>query len=243
MNPKIVIRVIEQHHQVLSINAAPLELIEVAGRTCYKSEDKITLDSAGKFVEMVMKRGHESVIEHSSMTVKFITNRGVTHEWVRHRLCAFSQESTRYVNYGNKPITFIRPVWANGIALSDYGPGNYEELKNTVYSRKQMEKALPLVYVQKEAERLWLLNAFDCASTYTDLLDVGWRPEEARDVLPNSLKTELVVTANFREWRHVFNLRTSKAAHPQMRSLMNRCLWDIKKRVPVLFDDMAAHIE
>jgi len=184
----------------------PLETIEMAGRTCYKSEEKITSESAEKFVRMIIKRGHESVIEHMNASVRFITNRGVTHELVRHRLCAFSQESTRYVNYGGSDIEFIKPVWS----------------KN----------------VDKDSMHRWFCAMMDAETVYQSLLMDGWRPEQAREVLPNSLKTEIVTTANLREWRHIFRLRTSKAAHPQMRDLMRSCLEGFKKAIPVLFDDI-----
>lgn len=183
-----------------------LQLIEQAGRTCYKSEKPLTTTSSEKFVKMLRDRGHHSVIEHVNASVKFITNRGVTHELVRHRLCAFSQESTRYVNYGGKEIEMIKPVWWN---TSDV-----------------------------DARDTWIHAIQYAELGYNDLLKFGWRPEQAREVLPNSLKTEIVVTANMREWRHIFTLRTSKAAHPQIRELMQSCLEGFQKLVPVLFDDI-----
>lgn len=182
----------------------PLHVIEAAGRTCYKSEEKITESSAEAFAKMILSRGHDSVIEHVSASVRFITNRGVTHELVRHRLCAFSQESTRYVNYGGQDMQFIRPVWENDVSK---------------------QSVTDWIWTMKEAER-----------RYNDLLAEGWRPEQARDVLPNALKTEIVVTANLREWRHIFRLRTSKAAHPQMRTLMSSCLLGFQSEIPVLFN-------
>ena len=201
-------KIIDQSWEWVQKPALPLQILETAGRTCYKSEDKITQHSAEKFVKMVLKRGHESVIEHVSASVRFITNRGVTHELVRHRLCAFSQESTRYVDY-QKEMEFIRPVWIKdgyneqGIAFNTF------------------LKALRI-------NELY----------YQDLRALGWRPEQAREVLPNALKTEIVVTANLREWCHIFKLRTSKAAHPQIRALMIPCLEAFKKEIPILFDDI-----
>jgi len=193
---------------------APLETIEEAGRTCYKTEDKITKDSAEKFVRMILKRGHESVIEHVSASVRLVTNRGVTHELVRHRPCSFSQESTRYVNYGGKDIEFIHPVWMRNKNIHDIA-NNYDK-----------------------AELIWFRAMGDAEGRYVALLDCGWLPEQAREVLPNSLRTEIVVTANLREWRHIFKLRTSKAAHPQMRALMRDCLAGFQEAVPVIFDDI-----
>jgi len=185
----------------------PLEIIEAAGRTCYKSESAITENSAKKFVEMIIKRGHESVLEHASASVRFITNRGVTHELVRHRLCVFSQESTRYVKYDGG-MEFIKPVWRI----------------NSTYDR--------------EAHRHWVMAMESSERYYQRLLDMGWRPEQAREVLPNSLKTEIVVTANLREWKHIFTLRTSKAAHPQIRELMIDCLKGFREAIPVIFDNI-----
>lgn len=186
----------------------PLGIIEKAGRTCYKSEDEITEDSANKFVKMRIKQGHESIIEHVSASVKFITNRGVTHELVRHRLCAFSQESTRYVDY-QKEMEFILPIWVDSA--------------NQVWPKSTMD--------------VWKKSCRQAERDYQQLRALGWRPEQAREVLPNSLKTEIVVTANVREWRHIFKLRCSKAAHPQIRSLMRSCLKGFQKAIPVLFDD------
>lgn len=193
----------------------PHQWIEIAGRTCYKSEDKITKDSAQKFIKMILKNGHESVIEHSAMTVKFICDRGVTHELVRHRLCAFSQESTRYCNYKGGVI-FVIPPWI------DLDEGIYESSN-----------------VESTPENIaWLVAMLDSEMRYKNLLDYGWSPQQARSVLPNSLKTEIVVTANFREWRHIFKLRTSKAAHPQMREIMAPLLKKCKELIPVIFDNI-----
>lgn len=208
-------KIIEQSWQWAQKPIMPLETIEMAGRTCYKSEDQITKESAEKFVRMIIKRGHESVIEHVSASVRFITNRGVTHELVRHRLCAFSQESTRYVNYGGDDIEFIRPVWMEAsdqeqAAWQDYGTPEF----------------------------IWFLSMGESETRYKTLLESGWRPEQAREVLPNSLKTEIVVTANLREWRHILKLRTSNAAHPQIRALMRDCLGGFQEVVPVIFDDI-----
>lgn len=183
--------------------------IEAAGRTCYKSEDKITSDSARKFVRRIIASGHESVIEHGSATVRFVCDRGVTHELVRHRIAAFSQESTRYANYskdkfGNE-ITVVKPVF-------------WDE--------------------DSEAYRLWYEAMEQAERLYLDLIDKGAKAQEARSVLPNSLKTEIVMTANLREWRHVFKLRCDGAAHPQIREVMLPLLDEFARRVPVVFDDL-----
>jgi len=229
---------------------------ELIGRICYKSEDKITPESAPKFLRGLLKvdrmvklenrfkellelhvgilllpenedsitltaesmilavqdmmddPAHESVIEHSMMTVRFIFDRGVSHEMVRHRLCALTQESTRYCNYGK------------GGEVNVIVPNFWVEDEHH-YKAELWEQAM------KFAERIYL-----------DLIAAGAKPEEARSVLPNSLKTEIAVTANFREWRHIFRLRTSKRAHPQMREVMCPLLKEARTRVPIIFDDV-----
>lgn len=211
-------KLVKPSFQILSImhdnyDGRSLSLIELAGRTCYKSEDKITNDSAKQFVQKLNKLGHHSVIEHSAMTIKFIVDRGVSHELVRHRLCAFSQESTRYCNYKGG-VTFIIPPWV------DIEEGEYS------FASPHCDKD---IYIEH------LLN---CEFTYQTLLLNSWSPQQARSVLPNSLKTEIVVTTNFREWQHIFKLRTSKAAHPQMREIMIPTLEVVKKFVPIIFNDI-----
>ena len=201
-----------------------LKSIEIAGRVCYKSEDKITKDSAMEFVAMVMKRGHESVIEHEKVSVKIVCDRGVSHEIVRHRIASYSQESTRYVNYNKRGITFIIPTWV------DIKPGVYGG-------------DLDLKYLSNLPDALWY-NAMSASEAfYNKLIEEGWRPEQARSVLPNSLKTEIVVTYNLREWRHFFKLRTSAAAHPQMREITIPMLSQFKDLIPVVFDDIRGDFE
>jgi len=198
-------KIINQSYKIISLPEKLLETLELAGRTCYKSEDKITEESAPKFVKMLRDRGHHAMIEFGDIIVKFITNRGVTHEMVRHRMCSFAQESTRYVNYKGG-MEFIRPVWWNE------------------------NDALP--------QQSWYVAMEQSEKSYISLLNQGWRPEQAREVLPNSLKTEIVVKANIREWRHILTLRTSKAAHPQIRELMIPLLVELKEKLPVVFDDI-----
>lgn len=180
-----------------------LRKIELCGRVCYKSEERITCDSAEKFVRDIIKRGHESVLEHVSVSVRIICDRGVSHEIVRHRLCSISQESTRYVTYGGD-IAFIRPWW-----LTD---------ENT-------DRAM-----------IWKWGVTNAAATYEHLLEQGLAPQAARAVLPNSLKTELIMTANLREWRHFFKLRTAPGAHPDMQIVANMILVKFRQRIPVIFD-------
>jgi len=205
-------KIIKPSYEILAIMPEkPLEYIERAGRTAYKSEDKIGPGTAEAFVRMILQLGHESVIEHASMSVHFVCDRGVSHELVRHRLCAFTQESTRYCNYGKDKfggeLTFIRPP---------FWPGED----------------------QLQLSEVWEQSMTQAESWYLGFIDQGVQPQEARSVLPNSLKTEIVVTANLREWRHIFRLRTSDKAHPQMREIMRPLLAECRQRIPVLFDDV-----
>ncbi len=187
-----------------------LRKLELAGRTCYKSECKIEPGSAPGFVGRIMKRHHESVIEHVSVTVRLIVDRGVSHELVRHRLASYSQESTRYCDYSEGgrvgELTFIRPLFWNT------EEPNY----------KRWYAAMDLIQ-----------------HLYGQMIDDGAYPQEARSVLPNSLKTEVVMTANLRVWRHVFTERAiNKGAHPQMRQIMLPLLREFQRRIPVIFDDL-----
>jgi len=183
-----------------------LRKIEKAGRTCYKSEDRITDESAGKFVTNIIKRGHESVLEHEKITARVICDRGVSHELVRHRIASYSQESTRYVRY-DKDVEFIEPCfWA-------------VPHKRAYYKRWQVAMSI-------------------AEMAYKGLLDIGATPQEARSVLPNSLKTEIVVTMNLRAWRNFFKLRCDKAAHPQIRQIAFMLLKDISNGLPIVFDDI-----
>lgn len=186
-----------------------LKQIEKAGRTAYKSEDKITQDSALEFVKMIRNRGHLSVLEHQGVTVRVICDRGVTHEIVRHRLAVYTQESTRYCNYTRgkfgSEITVIEPVF--------------------------WDKDDPKYKIWEEAMQ-------SAEVYYNELIAAGATPQEARSVLPNSLKTEMVMTMNLREWRHFFKLRTARAAHPQMREIAIPLLEEFKKRIPAVFDDI-----
>lgn len=211
-------RLIKPSAEIISMTEDPLGIIEAAGRTCYKSEDKINSDSARKFAYMIIGMGHESVIEHASATVRFICDRGVTHEIVRHRLSSYSQESTRYCSYAGE-VSFIIPPWCYNIEDGYWHSGkDHINLTN--------------------GESIWLESMLISAELYNELLMEDWTPEQARSVLPNSLKTELVMTANMREWRHFFKLRTAKSAHPQMRELTIPLLEKFKERVPVIFDDI-----
>lgn len=186
-----------------------LKRIETCGRISYKSECFISNDSASDFVKTLIKNGHTSVIEHVSFSVKFVVDRGVSHEIVRHRLSSFTQESTRYCNYSkgkfNNEVTFIRPL--------------FYALNTDMY--RAWERAMSFA----ESQYLWLCK-------------YGSTPQEARSVLPNSLKTEIIMTENLRSWRNFFMQRTSKTAHPQMRQVTVPLLNIIKQQLPIIFDDI-----
>ena len=189
-----------------------LQKIEAAARTCYKSEGKIQEGSAAKLVAGLIKSGHEAMLEHASITVKFVVDRGISHELVRHRLASFAQESTRYCNYSKddfgSEITFIIP--------------DYLEYKS-------------------EGWNIWKESMKQSEDAYFKMLDFGLSPQRARAVLPNSLKTEVVMTANLREWRHFFKLRalgTTGKPHPQMLEVAVPLLEDMKNLIPVVFDDL-----
>lgn len=223
-------QLIDQSHQILHYTS--INLIELAGRTCYKSEDKIgcksptgqctqeppnncdhcQYHSSASFTKGLIKAKHEAMVEHGSATVRFITDRGVTHELVRHRPASFAQESTRYVNYNKKGMQFIKPVW--------FGEN-------------------------PEADEVFVRDCENSEEHYNKLLGLGWTPEKARQVLNTSIKTEIVVTANYREWRHIFNLRvvgTTGRPHPQIQALLLSALENLAEVVPNVFDDILVNI-
>ena len=190
--------------------AAVMKKIERAGRVCYKSEGNIKDDSAEKFIRGIIKRGHESVIEHATVSFKIICDRGVTHELVRHRIGAsYSQESTRFCDYSagkfGGELTFIKPCF-------------WQE--------------------DDDNFKIWLSAMELAEKNYLALRAGGARPEEARAILPNSLKTEIFVTMNLREWRHFLKLRTAKAAHPQMREVALKIYKILAEKLPAVFDDI-----
>lgn len=183
--------------------------IEEYGRTAYKSEANCTVLGAKKFIKKIIKRGHESVLEHVIITARVICDRGVSHEIVRHRIAAYTQESTRFCDYTKdrfgKGVTFIEPCfWKNSC------------LKRSIWKT--------MMWLDEKAYKLlrWL----------------GASPQEARSILPNSLKTEIVITYNLREWRHFFKLRTAKDAHPQMLEIARPLLDYFKSHIPVIFEDI-----
>ena len=200
-----------------------LQMIEKIGRVCYKSEDLIMEDgeSAKKFVAMLIKNGHEAMLEHSNLSVKFIIDRGISHELVRHRIASFAQESTRYCNYA-------KDKFGSECNFIDITPGI--KLDNKMKSMETSEIALVLEEWEKAME--------DAETHYMKMLELGATPQIARSVLPNSTKTEITVSANYREWRNFFKLRIPKTAHPQMREVTIPLLKELKEKIPVIFDDI-----
>ena len=223
-----------------------LKQIERAARTCYKSESKITEDgeSAKKMVSMLIGKGHEAMLEHSQLSVKFVTDRGVSHELVRHRLCSFAQESTRWCDYKSdkfdRSLTFVLPYEFNRWFIQN------DKMRDRFSAFMQEAEADAEAALWRDIQVLdipdgfadWIFTLVYCEVHYLHMRENGCTPQLARSVLPNSLKTEIVVTTNYREWRNILKLRTAKDAHPDMRSLMNELLKELKKRIPLIFDDI-----
>lgn len=205
-------KVIAPYFEVLgNVNGDEIiKRLENIGRVCYKSEDSITEDSANRFISSILSKGHESVIEHEKISVRIVCDRGVTHEIVRHRIASYSQESTRYCNY-------CQDKFGNEITVIK-----------------------PIFWDENSSQyKLWYSTMLQIEGTYNKLIESGAKAQEARSILPNSLKTEIVVTMNLREWRHFFRLRTSASAHPQMREIACAMLDEFKKMIPVIFNDIS----
>lgn len=200
-----------------------LQHIERIGRVCYKSEDRITEDgeSAKKFVGTLIRNGHEAMIEHSTLSVKFVVDRGVSHELVRHRIASFAQESTRYCNYTKDKFG---------------GEINVVDITDSIALDTKMKAMDSNVITSIILE--WFNAMKDAEKHYNRMIKMGASPQMARGVLPTSLKTEITVTANYREWRNFFKLRVPMSAHPQMREITIPLLKELKERIPVIFDDI-----
>ena len=200
-------KIVPQSVELLWITPAAEKQIEIAGRTCYKSEDRITEDSSGEFCSKMVDNGHHAMIEHASASFRITTDRGVSHETVRHRIASYAQTSTRYCNYSDSKfggeIAVVEP------------PGLDENQRSHWYTACEF------------AER-----------RYLDMLKAGCSPQIARSVLPTCLKTEIVMTTNFREWRHFITLRRAKAAHPQIREIAEYVLSVLKIHAPNVFYDL-----
>ncbi len=199
--------IVKPSAELISHTPNPEQLIELSGRTCYKSEDKITEDSAADFVERILKkRGHASIGEHASATFRLVTNRYTTHQLVRHRIAAYSQESQRYCNYSKKKfdeqVAFVCPI-----ELAD----------------------------NEDATLMWAQSCEEAEKNYFDMIKFGIKPEIARSVLPSSCKTEIVVTMNFRTWLHFITLRTSPHAQADIRFLANDIQRQLLEIAPNVF--------
>ena len=188
--------------------------IEEAGRISHKSEPTGSLADAEAFIRKLIGWGHESVLEHESLRLHIVTDRGISHELVRHRAgIAITQESTRYVAYQGE-LEVVAPPLQNATSYSSMPP-----------------------------RAIWEKQIARAEAHYHALLACGVPPELARSVLPTCVKTELYVTCNIREWRHIIRLRTHKAAHPQMRELIGMAFDVLSGYVPVCFEDLRNDVE
>jgi len=206
--------------EILNIDKNADKLIELVARTCYKSEDKICEGSAEKLIKNLLNKNHGAMLEFSDIVVKFVVDRGVTHEMVRHRICSFAQESTRYCNYKGG-VTFVIPHWITNIL-----EGNYEQ--TAIHNN--------LKYTLTENHYFETLRFAE--DTYQRLITLGMNPQDARGCLPHWVKTEIAIKANIREWRHIMKLRVSKSAHPDMRYIMKKVLNEFKVKLPLFFNDI-----
>lgn len=200
-------RIVEPSVELLWVTPDSEKSIEVAGRTCYKSLDKMTDESAGAFIKRIIKSGHESVLEHCTAQFRIITTRFTTHQIVRHRLFSYSQESQRYCNYSkdkfNNEISYVKPL-----GLTDQPDSWTSEWE---YACIQSEKS------------------------YFAMIGDGVPPQVARSILPSSCKTEIVMTGNFRNWRHFLKLRCDSHAQDDVRSLANQIKSDLINVAPNVF--------
>ena len=205
-------KIVSPHYKIITdINSSNiLKNIEYAGRICYKTEDKITENSANDFIKKLIKSGHESVLEHEKISILFVFDHGISHEIVRHRIASFSQESTRYVNYTKE---------------NKGGECNFVNIK-------------PHLKNPDISFNIWFNHMLASEAAYKAMIDAGESPEMARSVLSTSLKTEIMVTANIREWRTILKQRTAKVAHPQMREIMCPLLDELKLKLPSSFEDI-----
>lgn len=229
--------------------------LEDAGRTCYKSQDRITPESADRFVAMLKKRGHHAMLEHAVASARIVCDRGVTHELVRHRLASYAQESTRYCDYTKEkhggginviqPVGLIDPSKCSVTTILP-DPEHYIPIR-----RLTLEKAVDLIEkgdpegaatilknmmaAQYSEYQFWATAMEWADQSYRMMRAVGSPPERARHVLPIGVKTEIVITANLREWMHIFSLRCAPAAHPHIRDLFLQALQVFADRVPSMF--------
>jgi thymidylate synthase (FAD) len=239
-------RFIEPSYKIISDDFSRdkvLKRIEKAARTCYQSEGKICEGSDVRLLNKLVELGHEAMIEHApNLSVTFTTCRGVSHELVRHRLASFAQESTRYVKYGkdDEDMVFILPPWITGtdrdIILNKLSWSNSDIYRPDTGLSEIAQK------LTTEAA-IFVQSCTQAEKDYAALIEFGWKPQQAREILPNAIKTEIVVTADVREWRHMFELRCDKPAHPQMRELMIPLYNQLKCDIPELWGDIEKKID
>jgi thymidylate synthase (FAD) len=191
--------------------------LEKCGRTCYLSSDKITEDSASRFVKMIRDRGHHAMLEHAMVSVRITTDRAIANEMVRHRLASFAQESTRYCNY-------TKNKFENNITIVE------QPTLNIDLPKEELESS--------EAIKVWTAAMETAEYFYQKLIKLGIKPEIARSVLPLGLKTEIVLSANLREFRHIIKLRCASSAHPAIRSIFLEILQKLYDRIPSVYEDL-----
>lgn len=203
-----------------------LRMIEWCGRVSHRSEENVTPTSWEKFIRsVVLGHGDWSIVEHAHVTVDAVVDRGVTHEWVRHRIGAYTQESTRFVNYAKKntqtqeyinPAKFICPP--------------------SIFAHKKEE--LPSHVGFANPYDVWIEGREYDEKEYLFYIANGIKPQEARTCFPNALASRLVATYNLRMWRHFFLMRTTREAHPQMREVTIPLLAQFKANIPILYEDI-----
>ena len=224
-------KLLRQTHKIEYIQPNILQHLEIAARNCYKSENKINDTSAENLLKNIIKNKHLSVLEHANMTIRFITNRTVSHQLVRHRTgIVFSQESQRYCTYNNH-VQFIIPERIESLFKLDQAVMNFTDIK-AILNEKDKKQTI------RESALSWLKMCLKTEMNYHSLLFDNWPSEDARGVLSNDVKTEIVVTANIREWRYIFELRITNKCQYNMRVLMRKTLDEVKTKIPLLFDDI-----
>lgn len=238
--------------EALGVVNKALSKIEWCSRISHRSEDKVTEDSWKRIIQsVVMDHGDWSVVEHVSVSVDFLVDRGITHEIVRHRLFSYTQESTRFVNYEKKmPPSFIYPkpdvecelcLGGNEVQLnSNVGKDQYEHFMESVNAKYWLKCAYSQAWIKSivTAE-----SVYKALVTSVDKYGYGWRPQEARSVFPNALASRLIMTGNLRSWRHFFVMRTTAEAHPQMRQVTIPLLKEFQDTFPLLYDDIKPNMK
>jgi thymidylate synthase (FAD) len=230
-----VIEIVKPHVTIESSFEGIMPLLERAGRTCYRSEDKIGDGTADGFIRGIMRRGHESVIEHATVSVRIVCDRSCSHQLVRHRLAAYSQESQRYCDYGKKGCQVICPP---DIGLP---PGTYDAFNFgggvgwEIMSGRKRIKLSPVQFT-------WVRSVSLSYDDYISLRLAKIKPEDARSVLPNAVKTEVFSTFNLRVWRHIFKERAlNPHAQWQIRGIFRDLLDKFAKELPAVFGDLPDH--